>query len=691
MYYKFYLFLIFIINLTLPLKSQESNDPFFYNKKADSLMLENNFTQALVELEKAEKLNSLSGYFATKIGYTYGMKLKDFKQAIPHFERALKQGGNTKAWTLREYGYALMMEKDYDTAEEFMRMAIDSSINPKEKTDSFGYLATLLKKLRRFEDSIEIAKKGFDLNLEPNNYFLSDSIVSSYINLAHISIANKNYIEAISYFKQSELFSKNNPIVLNWFLKQEINTQIELIEDRIKLGNCKPIYENKILSFFIKNTDVKFKALNGNTIQSKSSITEEEVQIAILYQKVLKEFVESMSEGKYSIIFDNKFFEGTLTDIKVSSFGGLDTREPIFETIYPPISYLFFENRDKYDTLAIYWNGLDISTTANGGGFSYPYINYQMYSQNRGYMSFPTNWNDESLAISTSHEFFHNIESLTGITPTHGFDSNNRKYFPEWKGDGQLSYFKWQFKNSLPKILNDRILKDTPPDWKNLGWLNRFPDIYKKEDYEYNKSVVSKISDDNLKKSHELALQAYSLYWEQGNKEKAEPLFKKSFSLNPYNKHALRYMGDTELGSKNFDLALQHFLTLSKVTPEPWVFRMIIKIQQWDLKDYKGSIESYGKFFERFPNEKINHIIQYGRALFEAGRYEDALDIFELGLDSRDKSQNPTVRAQSHFWKGFILGEKKGDIQSAGKLIKTGVEEGYRDNFTLFYLKKYSK
>jgi hypothetical protein len=77
--------------------------------------------------------------------------------------------------------------------------------------------------------------------------------------------------------------------------------------------------------------------------------------------------------------------------------------------------------------------------------------------------------------------------------------------------------------------------------------------------------------------------------------------------------------------------------------------------------------------------------------LYEVGRYDDALDIFELGLDSKDKTQNPSVKAQSNFWKGFILGEQKGDTQSAGKLIKIGVEEGFKDNFTLFYLKKYSK
>ena len=691
MHLKKYLYILFFITLTLPIKTQENNDAFFYNKKADALLLENNFSQALLELEKAEKLNSLYGYFATKIGYTYAWRLKDFKQAIPHFERALKQGGDTKPWTLREYGYSLMMINDFDTAEEFMQMAIDKSNNPKEKIDSYGYLSTLLKKSRRFEESIDVSKKGLDLNIEPNHYFLCDSIVSSYINLAHISIANKKYSDAILFYKQSEDYSTRNSIISNWFNKLEIPTQREIIEERIRIGNIKPIYENKILSLFIKNTDVKFKALNGVTLQGKSSITDDEIKIALLYQKVLKEFVESMSEGKYSISFDNKFIDSTLYDIKVSSFGGLDTREPVFETIYPPIADQFFQNRNKYDTFAIYWNGIGISTTANGGGFSYPYINYQMYSQNRGYMSFPTNWSDESLAISTSHEFFHNIESLTGITPTHGFDNHNRKSFPEWKGDGQLNYFRWQFQNSLPKILNDRILKEGQPDWNNLGWLYRFPDYFKREDYEYNKSIISKISEDNLKKSHEFALQAYTLYWEQGNKEKADPLFKKAFVLNPYNKHALRYMGDTEIGSKNFDLALQYFTTLSKVTPESWIFRMIIKIQQGDLKDYKGAIESYNKFFERFPNEKVNHIVQYGRALYEVGRYDDALDIFELGLDSKDKSQNPSVKAQCYFWKGFILGEHKGDTQSAGKLIKIGVDEGFKDNYTIFYLKKYSK
>lgn len=685
-------FYIYLILTNIPIRSEDFNTALEFNKKADQYLLDKNFSQAIKELERAEKFSTMDGYYATKIGFIYSWNLNNNEAAIQNLERALKQGGEKKSWTLREYGYVLMKMEMYDTAEEFLKMAIDTSI-PKtsDLLDSLGYISIYYNKTGKYEDSILYALQGYSLNQGTDNFNICSSFVSSSVYLAHISISNKNYSDAIKYFKQAEEYGLKNSIVKDYLRKFEVTTQRELIEERKRLGKINPVYENKVLGLFINYTNVNFNSLNGKQIIGKSKISREEIDRAVLFQKVLKEFVESMSSGKYTISFENQELNATLNELRVSAFGGLDTRQPVFESITPSVENIYYSNRNKYDTFAIYWNGEnDVSTTANGGAFQYPYINYQLYSPNRGYISFPTNWKDESLAIGITHEFFHNMEAIVGITPTHGFDSTIRSKFPEWRGNGQLDYFRWHFKMNLPKILNDKMLRDDPSNWKNLGWLHRFPDIITQEDYEFNKKSISKINKEDLKKSFELSTEAYSLYWEQGNKEKADPLFLMAYNLNPYNPNALRYMGDLELSRKNYKAALEYYKTLSKINPLSWTFRMVIKIQQWDLKDIPGALETYTKYFERYPNEKEILIIHYGRALYDANLYDNALEIFEKGIQSKEENK-PSTKSQSQFWKGLILCEKKGESKIGKELIKAGVEGGYRDEFSLFYYRKYIK
>ena len=662
----------------------------FHIKNAESFTNMENFPQALRELEAAETEFTRDGHVATRIGILVAYRMKDLPASLSHFERALRQGGDKIPWTLREYGFALLRTGNEDTAEEFLNQSLDlSSGNLKEMEISYGYVSHLYRKKRKFMDSIRFALEGYTINPKSDDFYLCDSIVISSLFLAYEALIHKDYDASIQYISQSEKYLSKNTIVREQSKKYEIHIQRQIIQNRKKIGIIKPVYRNKILSFFISDTDVNFISLKGENIRGLSKISQEEEDLAIFYQGVLREFIESMSGGNYSISFENIKLKGTLRDIRVSSYGGLDTREPVFETTSPPLSELFFRYRNQYDTFAIYWNGKDISTTANGGGFSYPYVNYQMYGSNRGYISFPTNWSDEIQIIGLVHEFFHNIESLTGIGPPHGYLS--RELFPEWKGEGELDYYRWHFANTLPRVLNDRLLREQASNWKNLGWLERFPDSFTEEDYQNNLKLSSRISSANLKKSYELAMKAKVYYWEKGDISSADPLFKEAFRLNPYNPFALRYMGDLENKNGNYPKAFSHFSTLLQITPEPWVFRSVIYLQQWNLKDFIGAQETYKKYFSRYPKEKSDHLVEYGRLQIELGNYEEALKNFEQGIQSGDSSRKPSVRSQCNFWKGFVLGEKKGDTKQALKFIKLGVEDGYKDSVTLFYLKKYSK
>ena len=119
---------IYLILTNIPIRSEDFNTALEFNKKADQYLSDKNFSQAIKELERAEKFSTMDGYYATKIGFIYSWNLNNNEAAIQNLERALKQGGEKKSWTLREYGYVLMKMEMYDTAEEFLKMAIDTSI-----------------------------------------------------------------------------------------------------------------------------------------------------------------------------------------------------------------------------------------------------------------------------------------------------------------------------------------------------------------------------------------------------------------------------------------------------------------------------------------------------------------------------------------------------------------------------------
>lgn len=684
--FKSFLVFIFFVKSIFPDNFPKAQE---HLKNAEIYINLKNYQSALAELQLAELEYSKDGYFATRIAILHAYYLKDYPSSLIHFERALQQGGSTIPWTLREYGLALLKTGDPDTSEEFLKQSIELSKANSDLELGYGYLAHLQKLQKRYKESINSASIGYKINPNSNEFYLCDSIVKSNLMLSYSELVLKNYDNSIKYISESEKYITKNNIVFENVKKYELPTQKKIIENRKKLGKIKPIYQNKILALFIESTNVRFTSLNGKIIKGKSSITDEERDSAKFFQEVLREFIESMSNGNYSIIFENLNIQSTLNDIRVSSFGGLDTREPVIESISPNISDIFFKHRNDYDTFAIYWNGDNFSTTANGGGFNYPYVNYQMYGPNRGYISFPTNWNDEVHITGLVHEFFHNIEALTGITPVHGYLSRN--FFPNWKGDGELDYYWWHFTNTLPRVFNDSSLKDKAPSWKNLGWLERFPDTSTEDDLKINIKFSNRIGYENLKKSYQLALEAKTFYWEKGDLQSADPLFKEAFFLNPYNPFALRYMGDLENKKGNFTEAYSHFSTLLKIVPDPWVFRTLIYIQQWNLRDYSGAQSTYERYFQKYPSEQTNNIIEYGRLQIDLKNYDFALRIFESGIQSSDTTRIPSVRAQSYFWKGYILGEAKGDTKSALKFIKQSMIEGYNDDFTSFYLKKYNK
>ena len=471
-----YLFLLVFI-FSLPLSAQNWKKAADLNKSADQLISKGKFQSALEKLKEAVEIWPDGGFYLTKTGWIYLWHLKDPDKSLEYYLKAYSNGGKENPWTLRELGFAYLTLRDRENSEKYTKEAIEkseymienSNENPKLLKDgnshlfhSLSLMANIHAEFKEWEESVHFADLALSMNTKDDKFYAAKSKAISSLWLGHYAFSEKRYSSALEYYKSVLESTTLHSQLKEWLDNYEINNLIKIVERRSQLKEISPEYTHKVLAFFIKNTDVKFVGLKGERIESVSSIQKDELEIAYLNQKLIKEIVESLSDGKFTLSFENQHLDSTLYDIDVSLNSGLETRQPIYETIQPSLNQLYYQNISQYDTFMLYWNGEGFATTANGGGKAYPYLDYHLYSKYRGYISFPTNFSDGGSYLVLLHEFFHNIEAMVGLKPAHGFLDSVRKNFPAWKGKGQLDYYAWHFRSTLP-VRQFENQKDTSP------------------------------------------------------------------------------------------------------------------------------------------------------------------------------------------------------------------------------------
>lgn len=674
-----------------------------YAKKADEYFQKKQYDKGIAELEKAENEWNKTGYYATRIGSAYSWYLNNYEKAIEAFERALAQDGDKSAWTLRETGFAYSKIKEYGKAENYLNKSIELAKETYEKNADkasatnelvagYGILGNIYLQQEKYAKALETVENGYEISPSSNDWWLANGKTLSSFWLGHNAMAEENYSEAVKYYSLAEESYNNNPDFGKWAENSlELKNHREIAEKRNSLGRIRPDYIHKIFVIYIKNTDFNFKGLNGKNIIAQNTISQKEIEKAELIQKVLKAFVESLSDGHLSLEFERKESNSTVYEMDVSLWGGVqETRIPAWDSIKPDLGNLFFQNR-KYDTFLLYWNGDNgVATTANGGGLGFPYIPYFSISALRGFISFPSNWIGETAPMTLLHEFFHNVEAMSGISPTHGFQDGVRKSFPGWTGKGQLSYFKWHFENTLPKVTNDPTLSAAEPTWKNLNWSNRYPETVTGEVFQKQKDYANQIDSEKLRSAAILVKQANDLFWRDNKKDKAGILYENAYMLNPYHPDVLRYKAENSHSKGDYINSEKYFATLAELKPELWILKFLVYLQHWKNKKLPDAIMTYDKIISSFPESVIDEVyVNYSRALIDAGRHEDAIYYLDKGIEVKNSKITPPTPIQSKFWKGYILGEKMNRPKDAYPLVKEAVENGYSDAYTQFFLKKF--
>ncbi|MBX3722335.1 MAG: tetratricopeptide repeat protein [Turneriella sp.] len=681
---------IISVLLTFALNADDRwNKAMALAQKADRLIQQKRFDEGVAAFVKAEEIYPDGGYYATRLGSLYRDR-EDLATAMTYYERALSQGGNNETYTLREHAIALCRARRFSEADASFNSALRVTTQRQENTDEalyvLGYHAICKRDEGRFAESVALADRGFALKPGTNIFVLNEAKLHSEVWLGHEAMVGGRYQEAVDHYSEAEAVGKRSAAHRDWIEKAaEVANLKKIAGARLaaEQSGQKPEYVHRVQVYYLKRGKFDFIAHNGEHIVAEDEITDFQKKRSEFFMRVLQKYVEAMSGGRLTLEFSFKELDTVLTEVKRDFWEGSEVRTPELDSLPDAIAADFCEAASRADTIWIFWAGTGVAKTANGGASNYPCIPYQLYTPLRGYVSFPAGWSSVDAPLGYMHEFFHDVEAMHKFPVTHGFLPQNRGKFPGWRGNGQMDYFLWQFQNSLPGN------EPAENSYTNMNYLQRQPNYLTNDLIRENRNAAAQVSPENRKEARRLAVQASDLYWQKRNHRAALGAAEAALALFPAQRDALLIASHAAHDLKDFQKMQEYTLRLIPLPTEAWVYNRLASVQQWQLKDLAAAIKTYEYMAARFPEYQESFANQ-GRALMDLDRFDEALAAFDKGRLSTSTVQKPTVAAQSAFWKGFLLGEKRNQPGEALALVEEAIAAGYSDSFVQSYRKKYS-
>ncbi len=338
------------------------------------------------------------------------------------------------------------------------------------------------------------------------------------IEAGHIAFAVGSYDEAAGQYEEAIRLGA----AWDW-LPELITTA----RHRKELGEIKPVAVHKACLIFVTelNEDGKKSTHKG--------VNDEEKKKWRMYAELMNKIVESFSEGRWSMTFDEKD--------AVSSYRSGAELNPA-NPDHLNLEEFLLENANTYDS---YMTIAHTISPARGLARQYPHVHSVLYGPHRGMLAVNAGTHGFEVLF---HEFFHTVEWVSGGIggPAHGYRDDIRKNFPDWKGNNEFDYYRWHFQTTLP-----------PMGWKKLNHTTRWrmADDRPKEILASIKTIYEKISLADRREADSLAKQAFNL--KKKDPDASIGLYKKALNLSPCHEDALtavvqyyRKKGDTAQAEK---------------------------------------------------------------------------------------------------------------------------------------------
>lgn len=519
------MFLVFFFQTNLKADNKEAKK---YHREAERYIKKKEIKNAVIMMGNAIKSDPTNGYYDFYTGYIYLYKTENKKKALEYLESA-ESKGYTSPLLYRRKGMCYFHLKQFHRAIEVIEKSITLNMEKleeaekkndrseikalnKEIANSYVWLTKLYDALNMPLEYHKAALLGYKHN--PNDHWLPGLVNNSWLPLGHYYFAEKKYDKAAEAYKNAE----KNGAKWSW-----LSDVINIVKRLKRFPKPNPIYVHKIALLYVKENIMIRKP--GHHVIS-DDISEHQIKKARQSQKIMKQIVELFSEGKFTVEFEEKV--GVLT---FNEFSLLRRTHPD----HLNLGRYFYENMNNIDTFVTMsnTNSPNYGIGNFGGSRQYPYINGVSYGPPRGMLLLSGGSGFSTLL----HEFFHTLENLANISPSHGFRQPNR--FPDWKGKTELDYYEWHFKTTL----------------KNHGWKNlNFKDRYRRSNldintYEAINKIYNKIELKDRQEANVLVLESENM--QKKNMEYAVKLYEQALELSPYHPKALRFLSQYFLAQKN--------------------------------------------------------------------------------------------------------------------------------------------
>lgn len=286
---------------------------------------------------------------------------------------------------------------------------------------------------------------------------------------------------------------------------------IDAVRHRAQMGAIAPPDTQRIGAIYI--VGIRHVARDGSH-HLDNDIAPEQQRQWHLYLGVMRMLVEAFSGGKWTLSIDE------LAAIATVEEG--DTLKPA-NPDHLGLGRFFFAHaamRDSdYDTYITFSNTRSPSL---GLARRYPFIEGVLYGPPRGMAAV-----SKPALMLVMHEFFHTIEWSAHIHPAHGFRAGIRKSFPDWHGTSELDYYRWHFRNTLPKV-----------GWRRLDERTRWVlTTASRAAYDHIAAVYDTIPLVVRQRAHALALEGHAL--ESHDTAGAESAYERALAMSPYELTAL--------------------------------------------------------------------------------------------------------------------------------------------------------
>ncbi len=676
--------------LPLALSSLASQDRQQLIKQAQAYEAKSEHQLALALYFKINDLQPKDSWIAWRIGSTLFTHLGRIADGAKWFIESINRSPENIDLYFHVFAAADALE-DMDLAQEVLQRLKANALpaaqlNPERRKgllESLGRYIAILKDRERYQEAYALIQWGLSYDKGLESWWFTNASLYVYQGLGHIAFGQGKASQARAFYQMGLDLSKSKSGLGRELPKLDLSEMITATRDWEARKKPNKVFVHKIVSLYLAKTEVDQVYKDGVRRSSSRSITPLQRMRSAIIEPVLTRLVEAWSGGQMTLSWNKMDLDATVTAIHEDTFNSDPTWTPDLSRIVTndgtDLGELLYDLVSSYDTVLWYWEGQSVSNIASGGMLNLPLVPWQLDSVGRGYINFPISWPMANFLSALMHEFFHVVEAMATISPTHGFQKQVRSSFLAWTGEGQFDYFRWHFKNTLASR------------FQSLGFLAQKPSTIDLERVKKHRDLAASIETDKRIEADAIARQVSAKYWNSSGAEKLRlgVLALTALELNPHHALALRVAYEYYQSQKSTDLALATLLKLIELAPEPWIYESAVYIAQWQLKKALLAEGLINEFLQRYPQDPKRGALwlSLGRLLVGQERSAEALSAFVSS--SEQSPTNSAIFAEAIFWQGYTYGEKLNNKREGLRLVIQGIRSGYDNEFSRHFEKSW--